>query len=176
MNRLLFAIPLILAVAVFVYFYEGLGRDASVVPSALINRPAPEFDLPPLKDDKPGLKTADLKGKVALVNVFASWCVPCRAEHPMIRRLAEEYGIPVYAINYKDKREDALKYLDELGDPYERIGFDSTGRVGIDWGVYGVPETYVIDRNGIIRFKHVGPLLERHIKDEILPLVEKLSK
>ncbi|WP_328597108.1 DsbE family thiol:disulfide interchange protein [Curvivirga aplysinae] len=180
MRRLPFILPLVLFAGLAIYFVFGLQRASEVgtefVPSALIGKPFPEMNLAPLQPNKPGLKTADLKGQISVVNVFASWCVPCRAEHPMITRLAEKEGLNVIGLNYKDKPEDARNWLDELGDPYMAIGIDRDGRGGIDLGVYGVPETYVVDQEGIIRFRHVGPIQLRHLEDDILPLVEELSQ
>lgn len=174
-RHLLFILPLLLFLGLAAAFFAGLGRDPHAVPSALIDKPVPEFALPALIDDRPGLATADLKGKVTLVNVFASWCVPCRLEHPLLMRLAKE-GVELDGINYKDEAEDAKLWLTNLGNPYKRIGADVAGAVGIDWGVYGVPETFVIDRAGIIRFKQVGPLSADVINDTIAPLVSQLSK
>jgi len=172
---LLFILPLLLFLGLATAFFAGLDRDPHFVPSALIGKPVPEFALPALLDDRPGLTTADLKGGVTLVSVFASWCVPCRLEHPLLMRLAKD-GVEVDGIDYKDKTEDAQLWLTDLGDPYRRIGADVAGAVGIDWGVYGVPETFVIDRNGIIRFKQIGPLSADVIHDTIMPLVSQLSK
>ena len=159
-----------------VYFAIGLTDDPRKIPSALIDQSVPNFVLPPLKLGKPGLATKDLKGKVAIVNVFASWCIPCRAEHPLWMELAELGNVPIYAINWKDKRKAALDWLDELGDPYFRIGFDLENKAGIEWGVYGVPETYVIDREGRIRYKHVGPLFMETFSSTIAPLLKELRK
>jgi len=156
------------------YFAVGLTRDPGTLPSALLNKPAPEFALPPLNPDKPGLATADLKGAPVLVNVWASWCVPCRAEHPILIRLARE--VPVLGFNYKDKTEDARRFLAELGDPYAKIGTDPTGRAAIDWGVYGVPETFVVDAEGRIRHRHVGPLTDRVVAETIRPLLKSLAR
>ncbi|MBV9863368.1 MAG: DsbE family thiol:disulfide interchange protein [Alphaproteobacteria bacterium] len=171
--------PYLVPVAVFALmaaaFYGGLGIDATVLPSALIDEPAPQFDLPPLPGHEHGFTTEDLKGHVSLVNTFASWCAPCRAEHPVLNALAQRKRVPIYGIDYKDKEEAASAWLGELGDPYDRIGADS-GRVGIDWGVYGVPETFVIDRAGRIRYKHVGPLSQQDVDRTILPLVAKLER
>ena len=125
---------------------------------------------------RPGLATADLNGEVSLVNVFASWCGPCRIEHPLFMRLAEEGEVAIYGINYKDEAEDAKRWLRDLGDPYRRIGVDGDGRVAIEWGVYGVPETFVIDREGTIRFKQVGPLSVEVLKETILPLIRTLQQ
>lgn len=176
-RRLIFLIPLALFLVLAGYFAVRLlsGADPRAVPSALIDKPAPDFDLPGLYEGEPGFATADLKrGGPVLVNVFASWCVPCRAEHPLLMRLAEEEGATILGLNYKDTRADAKNFIEELGNPYARIGFDGAGRVAIDWGVYGVPETYVIDGAGRIRYKRVGPLQPRHLKEDILPLLEDL--
>lgn len=177
MRRILYLLPLAAFVAMAVWFAIGLTRDPSKLPSALLDRPAPEFTLPALAGiDVPALSSASLKGRVSLVNVFASWCVPCRAEHPILMRLAKENGVPVYGISYKDKAADSLKFLRELGNPYTAIGHDESGRVGIDWGVYGVPETFVIDRTGRIRHKHVGPISSKDLQDTLLPLIANLSR
>lgn len=176
MHRLLFLIPVAVFAVVVVYFGLGLQRDPSIVPSALIDKPAPEFDLPPVLESGEGFKTADLEGRVSLVNVFASWCIPCRVEHPFLMKLAKEGTVPILGINWKDKQPDAVAWLQELGDPFERIGADLSGRTGIDWGVYGVPETYVIDREGRIRYKHVGPLSPQALDETVLPLIRDLSR
>jgi cytochrome c biogenesis protein CcmG/thiol:disulfide interchange protein DsbE len=171
----LFVLPVVLLLGVAVLFAVGLRHDPSIVPSVLIDKPVPDFDLPPLLDDKPGLATTDLNGQVALVNVFASWCIPCRVEHPLFMHLAEQGEVPVYGINYKDAPADAKRWLAELGDPYARIGADRDGRAGIEWGVYGVPETFVVDGTGTIRFKQVGPLSAEVLEKTIMPLVRELG-
>lgn len=178
-SRLIFLVPLALFLVVAGYFAVRLlsGADPSSVPSALIDKPAPAFDLPPLFPEGEGFATADLETPgPKLVNVFASWCVPCRAEHPLLMRLAEAEGATIHGIAYKDERAAAQGFVEELGNPYTRIGFDGDGRVAIDWGVYGVPETYVIDGGGRIRYKRVGPLSPRHLEEDILPLLEELSR
>ena len=156
-------------------FYIGLGIDSKILPSALIDQPAPDFTLPPLHGEERGFSSADLQGHVSLVNVFASWCTPCRAEHAVLNALAQSKRVPIYGIDYKDKRDVALAWIAELGNPYTRIGADD-GRVGIDWGVYGVPETFIVDRDGRIRYKHVGPLTEADVVRTILPLVARLEQ
>jgi cytochrome c biogenesis protein CcmG, thiol:disulfide interchange protein DsbE len=176
MSRLVFIAPLILFAIVAAYFAIGLTKNARILPSALIDKPVPAFDLPPLKDNKPGLATADLKDDVVLVNVFASWCVPCRAEHPLLMQLTRDKIVPIIGLNWKDRKKDAIAWLDELGDPYTRIGHDPSGRTGIDWGVYGVPETYLIDRDGRIRFKYVGPMFPETFAEKVLPLIQDLRK
>ncbi|KAA0686678.1 cytochrome c biogenesis protein CcmG/thiol:disulfide interchange protein DsbE [Azospirillum sp. OGB3] len=174
MRRLIYLLPLLLFVGVGVAFLRGFDRDPRDIPSALIDKPAPEFALPPLPGHKEGLSNATLKGDVTLVNVFASWCIPCKAEHPIITRLAREQGVTVRGINHKDKAEDAIAWLNRNGDPYASIGVDLDGRVSIDWGVYGVPETFLLDRQGRIRFKHVGPLTPQVVEEQILPMVKHL--
>ncbi len=173
-KRLLYVVPPIVFIGLLVMFYVGLGRDPSIVPSALIDQPVPEFTLPALKEEGAGLATTDLKGEVSLVNVFASWCVPCRAEHPLLMGLAERDQVRIHGINYKDAPDDATDWLRDLGDPYERIGADQDGRVSIDWGVYGVPETFIVDGDGRIRYKHVGPMTPEVLEKKLLPLIERL--
>lgn len=177
MRRLLYILPLLAFAAVAVWFAVGLTRDPNRIPSALIDQPMPEFKLPPLAQlDVPGLATTEVKGQVALVNVFASWCVPCRAEQPILMRLARDNGVKLYGIDYKDDAKEGAAFLKEFGNPYAAIGVDADGRVGIDWGVYGVPETFVVDREGRIRYKQVGPITPDALNRTILPLVAQLSK
>jgi cytochrome c biogenesis protein CcmG/thiol:disulfide interchange protein DsbE len=177
MRRLIYLVPLVVFLAVATWFAIGLTHDPSKIPSALIDQPIPSFTLPPVAGiQTPGLSDQAIKGKVTLVNFFASWCVPCRAEHPILMRLAAEKRVAVYGINYKDRGEDAARWLKELGNPYAAIGHDEPGRVGIDWGVYGVPETFVVDREGRIRFKQVGPITPAVLQDTILPLIARLEK
>jgi cytochrome c biogenesis protein CcmG/thiol:disulfide interchange protein DsbE len=176
LRRLLFFLPVVLFVAVGIGLALGLTRDPSVLPSALIDKEVPAFDLPPLEGaGVPGFSSEDLRGEVSLVNVFASWCVPCRVEHPIFVRLAEQ-GVPIYGINYKDQPAKARAWLDELGNPFRAIGADEDGQVAIDWGVYGVPETFVVDREGRIRHRHVGPVQARDLERVILPMVAELSE
>ncbi|MDE3027168.1 MAG: DsbE family thiol:disulfide interchange protein [Paracoccaceae bacterium] len=173
--NLLAAIPIIIAAATGVAFYRGLHNSSDVLPSVLIGRPVPVFDLPPITGRQDGLKSADLIGRVSLVNVWASWCVPCRVENPLLVALAKEGTVPIFGINYKDRPDEARAFLQELGNPFMRIGADVSGRVAIDWGVYGVPETYVIGANGRIAFKHVGPLTRQSLDAEILPVLARLQ-
>ncbi len=163
-----FAITILLAV--------GLTMDPKKVPSPLIDKPVPEFGLPPVQGRELGLESADLRGEVSLLNVFASWCVACRQEHPLLMELSRRNLVPIHGLNYKDEPDDAAGWLDALGDPYTRTGADLDGRVGIDWGVYGVPETFVIDKNGNIAYKHIGPISEQDWETKIRPLVEKLQQ
>jgi cytochrome c biogenesis protein CcmG/thiol:disulfide interchange protein DsbE len=176
-SRLPYLLPLGLFLVLAVYFAVGLTKDPKIIPSALIDKPAPEFTLPPVAGGStPGFATADLKkGEVSVVNVFASWCVPCRAEHPEINKLAKMGIVPVYGLNYKDTPEAARAWLNQLGDSYTATGADISGRVGIDWGVYGVPETFIVDGSGRIRFKHVGPIVGDKLEKEILPLIRQLQ-
>ena len=173
MRRLLYLIPVLVFGAVGIGLAVGLTRDPGTLPSALLDRPVPEFQLPGLEGDD-GLSSDDLKGRVSLVNVFASWCVPCRVEHPVLMRLAEK-GVPIFGINYKDPPDQAKAWLAELGDPFEKIGADRNGRVGIEWGVYGVPETFVVDAEGRIRHRHVGPIQARDLERTLLPILAELS-
>lgn len=178
MRRIVFLLPLIVfaAIAVWVAVPLVTGDDPSELPSALIDRPAPDFALPPLPGAEDGFSRADLGGSVGLVNVFASWCVPCLAEHPILTRLAEEEGVPLYGINYKDAAADATAWLAEHGNPYDRIGVDNEGRASIDWGVYGVPETFVVDREGRIRYRHAGPITPTLANETLLPLIRRLEE
>ena len=170
----LFLLPIAIFAGIGILLYLGLYRDPTLVPSPLIGKPVPEFELGPVQGRELGLSSQDLKGEVTLVNVFASWCVACRDEHPLFLDLDRDGVIPIHGLNYKDTPDDAAAWLDALGDPYTRIGADLDGRVGLDWGVYGVPETFVVDRNGHIAYKHIGPVTPR-VRDEIiLPLVHAL--
>ena len=174
-------LPLAIVFAVSVLFAIYLwqigpgGKDISTLPSAMIDKPVPEFDLAPIEGRKLGLKSGDLKSGLSLVNVWASWCPPCRVEHPFLMDLAEK-GVTIYGINYRDKPEDALRFLRNLGDPYKRIGADTTGRVSIDWGIYGYPETFLVDQTGRIRYRHVGPISSEVIENVFNPLMDKISK
>lgn len=171
-----FVIPLILFVVLVVFLAIGLGRDPHEIPSPLINKQAPAFQLAQLKDPSKSFSAEEMKGKVWLLNVWASWCFSCREEHPLLLEYARSGAVPIYGLNSKDKREDALSWLGELGDPYVLSVSDLDGRVGIDYGVYGAPETYLIDRNGIIRFKHIGPVTPDIWSQKILPLAKQLEK
>ena len=174
-------LPLTIVFAVSVLFAIYLwqigpgGKDVSTLPSAMIDKPVPEFDLAPIEGRKLGLKSGDLKSGLSLVNVWASWCPPCRVEHPFLMELAEK-GVTIYGINYRDKPADALRFLRNLGDPYKRIGADTTGRVSIEWGIYGYPETFLVDQTGRIRYRHVGPISSEVIENVFDSLMEKISK
>jgi len=170
-----YLLPLGLFVGLVALLGVGLKLDPREVPSPLIDKPAPAFSLPRLQQPAQTVSPADFRGRVWLLNVWASWCVSCRAEHPVLNQLARTGVVPLLGLNYKDSRQDALQWLRERGDPYTGNAFDADGRVGIDWGVYGVPETFVIDKRGMIRLKHTGPLTPQVVQDEILPLVRKLN-
>jgi cytochrome c biogenesis protein CcmG/thiol:disulfide interchange protein DsbE len=157
------------------FLWAGLSLNPREIPSPLIGRPAPAFSLPQLRNPGAVINAADLKGQVWLLNVFASWCTPCLEEHPYLVDLAKSGVVPVYGLNYKDQHEAALKWLDKHGDPYAGIVVDAEGRTGIEYGVYGVPETFVIDKLGVIRFKHIGPLTPDVLDDEILPMIRRLQ-
>jgi len=169
-----FLIPLAVFLLLVVFLAIGLSLNPREVPSPLIGKPAPEFSLPQLREPDRNVTVQDLRGQVWLLNVFASWCTPCLEEHPHLMALAQRKEVMLIGFNYKDGRDAALNWLAKHGDPYSRIVVDPDGRVGIDYGVYGVPETFVIDKDGIIRYKHVGPLTPRVIDQTILPLVKKL--
>jgi cytochrome c biogenesis protein CcmG/thiol:disulfide interchange protein DsbE len=170
-------LPLVALVALIAVFALNIDRDPTLVHSVLIDKPAPDFSLPAVAGlGLPGFDTAKLKGQVTVVNVFASWCIPCRDEHPVLEALKRETGIPIFGINQKDAAENAKAFLAELGNPYDAVGADGDGRVSIDWGVYGVPETFIVDAKGVIRFKHTGPLAMDDIDKEIVPALARAAK
>jgi cytochrome c biogenesis protein CcmG/thiol:disulfide interchange protein DsbE len=170
-----FLLPVVSFVVLAVAMAWGLTRNPDDLPSALVGRPVPEFTLAPVKGRTLGLSSADLQGHVSLVNVFASWCVPCRDEHPILMQLSKQGFVPIYGLNYKDRPDDAQRWLNALGDPYDRTGADLDGRVAIDWGVYGVPETFVIDSDGTIALKHIGPFTQAIMDNTIVPLIRELQ-
>lgn len=171
-----YLIPLGLFAVLVVFLAIGLGRDPHEVPSPLINKAAPEFHLPQLKEQSKTFSPADMRGKVWVMNVWASWCISCREEHPLLLEYAKSGAVPIYGFNYKDVREDALGWLDELGDPYVLSAADVDGRVAIDFGVYGAPESFVIDQNGMIRYKQIGAMTPDVWTGKILPLVQELNR
>jgi cytochrome c biogenesis protein CcmG/thiol:disulfide interchange protein DsbE len=170
-----YLIPLAVFVVLVVFLGLGLGLNSREVPSPLIGKPAPVFQLAQLQQPGQAFATKDMLGKVWLLNVWASWCVSCREEHPVLLDLAKSSVVPIYGLNYKDKSPDALAWLARFGDPYALSVVDGDGRVGIDFGVYGVPETFVIDKAGIIRYKQIGPVTPQALEQKILPLVRKLQ-
>jgi cytochrome c biogenesis protein CcmG, thiol:disulfide interchange protein DsbE len=174
-RRALYLLPAAGFLVLVAAFALGLRRDPSFVPSPLIGKPIPTFDLPPVGGRGAGLSSKDLFGQVSLVNVFASWCVSCREEHPLLLRLARSKIVPIQGLDYKDKTAEAERWLATMGDPYGRIGADIDGRVAIDWGVYGVPETFLVDRRGIIAYKQIGPLTPGIFERTIAPLIVRLQ-
>ncbi len=174
MNR--FAIPLVLFIALVVFLYIGLYRDPHEVPSPLINKAAPEFQLPRLQEPSKTFSAQEMRGKVWLLNFWGTWCPACRDEHPRLIEYAKSGAVPIYGVDYKDDRATALQLLSELGNPYVLNAFDVDGRVSIDYGVYGAPESYLIDRNGVIRFKQIGPITDEVWQNKILPLANQLNQ
>jgi cytochrome c biogenesis protein CcmG/thiol:disulfide interchange protein DsbE len=182
LRYLLAALPLLIFVALALIFWSQLnsGRDVSEIPSALIGTKAPKLDLPPLEgavtpagQRMPALTDAAVTGKLTLVNVWASWCVPCRQEHPIILALSKDPRLTVVGINYKDRNDNALRFLGELGNPFSAIGVDPNGKAAIDWGVYGIPESYLVGADGTILYKRVGPFDEKSLKEGLMPAIEK---
>lgn len=175
MKSLKFLIPLALFLVLAGFLAVGLNLNPREVPSPLIGKPAPAFELTRLDAPDQKLKRDDLLGKVWVLNVWASWCAPCREEHPLVMELARRKIAPVYGLNYKDTRPAGMGFLTQLGNPYEASLFDADGRVGIDYGVYGVPETFVVDKQGTIRFKHIGPLTPEVLEKKLVPLLKELN-
>lgn len=173
MNR--FALPLGIFAVLVVLLAIGLSLDPREVPSPLIGKPSPTFTLHQLHAPEATFAPEELKGKVWLFNVWASWCVSCRQEHPLLMQFARTNVVPIYGLNYKDERKAAKQWLQQWGNPYQLSVHDLTGSAGIDWGVYGVPETFVIDKKGIVRHKHIGPVTRDALEKEIVPLVKKLQ-
>ncbi len=174
--KLRFLLPGAVVLGLLAVLAIGLTLDPRKVPSPLIDKPAPAFSLPLLYKPDQFISQSDLLGEIHLVNVWASWCVACREEHAQIDQLANEYKVTVIGLNYKDSRDEAQAWLTRYGNPYSKIAFDADGRVGIDWGVYGVPETFIVDRKGRIRYKHIGPIRKNDIQDIILPKLRKLNQ
>ena len=170
-----FGLPLVIFVIVSIFLAIGLKLDPREVPSPLVGKPAPMYKLPQLLDTAAYTSASDMQGKVWLLNVWASWCVSCRAEHPLLNEIAATGMIEIVGLNYKDSPQDARAWLQQWGNPYVSVPVDASGTVGIDWGVYGVPETFVIDSEGIIRHKHIGPLDRKALQESILPLLQDLA-
>ncbi len=171
-----FLVPLLVFAVLVAFLWAGLSRDPREVPSPLVGKPAPAFTLPQLQAPDKTFSPADMRGQVWLLNVWASWCVSCREEHPVLVEFARQGKVPLIGLNYKDQRQDALAWLARFGNPYRLSVSDPEGRVGIDYGVYGVPETYVIDRQGVIRMKHIGPVTPEVLSGKIQPLLAELSR
>jgi cytochrome c biogenesis protein CcmG, thiol:disulfide interchange protein DsbE len=174
--RLRFLAPIAAFAGLMLTFVWALNRDPSTIPSALIGQQVPQFALPAVQGRALGLASADLEGEVSLVNVFASWCVACREEHPLLMRMKADGLLPIHGLNYKDEPDSAARWLNTIGDPYTRTGADRNGRVAIDWGVYGVPETFVIAKDGRIAHKQIGPLTPQALEETILPLIRRLRQ
>ncbi len=170
-----FLAPLVVFTLIALFFAIGLTLNPRDLPSMLIGKSVPEFELPAVKGRTLGLSSQNLQGQISLVNVFASWCVECRAEHPLLMELAKTGPVPIHGLNYKDKPDDAAEWLDSLGDPYTRTGADISGRVAIDWGVYGVPETFLVDRQGKVVYKHIGAMSRKIFDQKILPKIRELQ-
>lgn len=168
--------PFVIFIVLAVFLFVGLNLNPREVPSPLVGKPAPAFDLPQLKEPGKQFSPNDMRGKVWLLNAWASWCVACEAEHPILMEMARMNIVPIYGLDYKDKRDAALAVLERRGDPYVLAVSDFQGRTGIDYGVYGVPETYVIDKQGVIRYKQIGPITSENLQEKILPLIAELEK
>ena len=171
-----FILPFVVFIILAVFLFVGLKLDPREVPSPLVGKPAPAFVLPQLQDSAKQFSPQEMKGKVWLLNAWASWCVACEAEHPVLMELARLNIVPIYGLDYKDKRDAALAVLERRGNPYTLNVSDADGRVGIDYGVYGVPETYVIDKQGVIRYKQIGPVTAENLREKILPMIAELEK
>lgn len=176
MKRLILLAPLILFVVLGGYFAIGLTRDPARIPSVLIDRPLPEFDLPPIEGFEKGFASDDLRGEVALINVFGSWCVSCVIEHPMLMEIAAKEDVLIAGLDWKDPNGGGARWLEKNGNPYALVGDDAQGRTAIDLGVTGAPETFVVDRSGRIRYKHIGPITPQVWRETLKPLVEKLKE
>lgn len=175
-RRLVFLLPLGVFLILVVALAWGMTRNPSTIPSALIGKSVPQFSLPPVKGRTLGLSSDDLRGEVSLVNVFASWCVACREEHPVFMQMRADGIGPIHGLNYKDQPDNAARWLNTMGDPYARTGADISGRVAIDWGVYGVPETFVITRDGHVAYKHIGAVTPKVLEETLLPLIRRLQQ
>lgn len=175
MKALHYLVPMGIFAGVLGFLFVGLGLNPREVPSPLVGKPAPAFQLPRLDDPAQTVGHQDLLGKVWMLNVWASWCAPCREEHPLVIDIARRKLVPVYGLNYKDQTQAARSWLANLGDPYTANLVDANGRVGIDFGVYGVPETFIIDRQGVVRYKHTGPLTPDVVRTRIEPLLKELQ-
>ena len=175
MNKLLL-VPLVLFIGLVIFLFVGLGRDPHEVPSPLLNKPAPSFQLPQLSEPGKTFSAQEMRGKVWLLNFWGTWCIACREEHPMLVEYAKTGLIPIYGVDYKDDRAAGLRWLEEFGNPYTAVAFDVEGRTSIDYGVYGAPETFLIDKNGVIRFKQIGPITKDVWETKIVPLARQLNQ
>lgn len=169
------SVPLIIFIIIAVFLQRGLYRDPHRIPSPLIGKPVPEFRAATLKNPNEQITNKILKGQVSLLNVFATWCISCRAEHPILIDIRHSHQVVIYGLNYKDNRQAALKWLQQYGNPYNKIIYDPAGQIGINFGVYGTPETFIIDKKGIIRYKYIGPIAPTEWHDELLPEISRLE-
>lgn len=174
--RLALTVPVFVFVVLAWVLGWGLTTDPRTIPSTLIGKSVPQFDLPPVQGRSLGLSTSDLRGEVSLVNVFASWCTACLQEHPLFMQLKSQGVVPIHGLNYKDPQDAAERWLNRHGDPYSRTGADRSGRVGIDWGVYGVPETFVVSKDGRIVHKQIGPLTQQILQEKLMPMIRRLQR
>lgn len=168
-------LPLLIFAVLIAFLWHGIGRDPHVLPSALLNKPAPTFTVNTVYKSQKTFSNQDLHGKISLVNVWATWCFVCKREHQVLDQIANQDVVTIYGLDYKDNRGKAIAWLSERGDPYQKIGFDATGRIAINWGVYGTPETFLVDQQGIIRYKHVGEMTMAIWQQDFLPLIAKLK-
>lgn len=174
-RMILLGLPLTAFLLLALFLWRGLSLDPRKLPSALLNKPVPIFSLPTLQQGDKRFSDRDFQGKVAIVNVWASWCLSCRDEHALLMSLARAHDVQIYGLNYKDTQADAQQWLERYGDPYDLIGMDAAGDIAIDWGVYGTPETFLVDKNGIIRYKHVGVLTSKVWEEAFQPLIQQLK-
>ena len=174
-KSLAFLLPLAVFLAISVFLFKGLWLDPREIPSPLIDKPAPDFRLESLETPGRLVDRKDMLGKVWLLNAWASWCVACREEHPVLVEFARSATIPIIGLNYKDTRVDGMRWLAQFGNPYTTSAYDEAGRVGIDFGVYAVPETFLIDKQGVVRFKQIGPVTPELLREKILPLIQRLN-
>jgi cytochrome c biogenesis protein CcmG/thiol:disulfide interchange protein DsbE len=178
MRRLVFLLPILIVAVLVAVFWIGLDpqRDKSALPSALVGKPAPSVDLPALAEGAPRLTLDAFKGQLIAINFFASWCLPCRAEHPLLKQIGAEFGVPVIGIAWKDKPEASRAFLSELGDPYAATGMDENGRTGIDFGITGIPETFLVDGEGIVRYRFAGPLSPEGLRSQLAPAIMEAKR
>ena len=178
MRRIVFLLPILIVAVLVAVFWIGLDpkRDKSVLPSALVGKPAPAIDLPALNDGAARLSLEAFKGQLVAINFFASWCLPCRAEHPLLKQVSAEFGVPVIGISWKDKPEASRAYIAELGDPYAATGSDESGRTGIDFGITGIPETFLIDAKGVVRYRLAGPVTPDNLRSELAPAIAEAKQ
>ncbi|MBS0358885.1 MAG: DsbE family thiol:disulfide interchange protein [Proteobacteria bacterium] len=176
-SRFIYLMPLLIFIGLFIVVFIRLQMpiDPHEIPTALLNQPIPQFEITLLNNEKQSLSTKDFMGHVSILNVWATWCVTCREDHELLMKLAKSEPLIIYGLNYKDSKQESLAWLARLGNPYRKVGFDQQGRVAIDWGVYGTPETFIIDKTGLIRYRHTGPLTESVWKKEIKPLIVELQ-